>query len=60
VSERVHSSSGIVTLDDLHSAGLTERDVRKRCPHAVEYVAIDGRPCWHRANLLALLAEEDQ
>jgi hypothetical protein len=41
-----------VTLDDL---GLTVADVRRRCPRAVEYTALDGSPCRLRAELFELL-----
>ena len=44
-----------ITADELAEQGLTPADVSRRCPWAVEYTALDGRPCWLRADLAELL-----
>jgi hypothetical protein len=31
--------------------GLADAELRRRYPHAVEYTALDGRPCWALADL---------
>jgi hypothetical protein len=47
-----------LTAADLAGYGLTPDDVRRRCPWAVEYTALDGSPCWRREDLADLLDEE--
>ena len=49
-----------VTAADLAAYDLTVEDVRRRCPWAVEYTALDGRPCWRREGLTPLLGESDR
>jgi hypothetical protein len=49
------SDTTYVTLDDLVEIGLTAADVRRLAPHAVEYTALDRRPCWLRDDLAELL-----
>jgi hypothetical protein len=44
-----------VTADQLD---LTPEEVRRLCPHAVEYVALDGQPCWARPDLDGLSGGE--
>ena len=44
-----------VTAGDLAPYGLTPADVRRRCPWAVEYTALDGSPCWLAEDLAPLL-----
>jgi hypothetical protein len=34
-----------------------KQDVRRCCPHAVEYVALDDSLCWLRGDPAELLAE---
>lgn len=51
----MRSECEIITLADLEAAGLTAADLRRRCPDAVERVGLDGRPCWLRTDLGALL-----
>jgi hypothetical protein len=46
-----------VTPDGLVDHGLTPADMRRCCPHAVEYSALHGGPCWLWADLTPLLAE---
>jgi hypothetical protein len=53
------TDSRYVTLDELAAAGLTVDDVLQRCPHAIEYRALDGSPCWRRADLAPLLADTE-
>jgi hypothetical protein len=36
---------------------ITAAEARRCCPHATEYRALDGRPCWLRAELAALLPD---
>jgi hypothetical protein len=48
-----------VTLDELEAVGLTAADVRNRCPWAVPYTALDGRPCWLHEDLAPLLGDTD-
>jgi hypothetical protein len=49
-----------VFSDDLEAAGLSAADVRDRCPWAVEYTGLDGRPCWLRQDLAPLLGDTDE
>jgi hypothetical protein len=51
--------TAIVTLADLEALGLTQADVRRRCPWGVEYTALDGQPCWRREDLDRLLGEQE-
>jgi hypothetical protein len=44
-----------VTLDYLESHGIKGEDMRRCCPHAVEYVALDGSPCWRAEDLEVLV-----
>jgi hypothetical protein len=44
----------IVTVAELADCGLTPHDVRRRCPWAIEYAALDGTPCWRRDDLAEL------
>jgi hypothetical protein len=53
------SESKYDTLGELEDAGLTAADVRKRCPWAVEYVALDGGLCWLRSDLDPLLGDTE-
>jgi hypothetical protein len=43
------------TAGDLRPYGLAPADVRRRCPWATEYAALDGQPCWHAGDLATLL-----
>lgn len=52
------SPAEYVTLMDLAAIGLTADDVRRRCPMAVEYTALDGGPCWRAEDLARLLAQQ--
>ena len=47
--------SEIVRAEDLD---LTVAEVRRRWPQAVEYVGIDGEPCWRREDVAASVAED--
>jgi hypothetical protein len=47
-----------VTVADLAPYGLTSEDVRRGCPHAVEYTALDGSACWLAQDLSELLNRE--
>jgi hypothetical protein len=47
--------SGYVHATDLADYGLTPEDVRRRCPWATEYTALDGAPCWLREDVESLL-----
>ncbi len=38
----------IVSAEDL---GMTDDEVRAQYPDAIEYTALDGRPCWRRSDL---------
>jgi hypothetical protein len=49
-----------LTLDDLEAAGVTPADVHEQCPWAVEYTALDGRPCWPREDLALLFGDTDE
>jgi hypothetical protein len=40
--------------EDLAALGLTAEDLR-RCPWATELAGLDGRPCWARDDVRALL-----
>jgi hypothetical protein len=40
-----------VTAEELSQVGLSEQDVRSRCPWAAEHTALDGTPCWVRDDL---------
>jgi hypothetical protein len=53
------NDSGIITLDELEDAGLTAAGIRESCPWAVEYTAVDSRPCWLREDLAPLLDDPD-
>jgi len=48
------------TLDDLEAIGLAAADVDERCPWAVEYTALDGKPFWLRADLEDLLSDSER
>jgi hypothetical protein len=50
-------SPDYLTAADLRPYGLAPADVRRRYPWAVEYVALDGRPCWLAADLATLLGQ---
>jgi hypothetical protein len=41
----------LLTLDVLESHGISQADVRRRCGPAIEYTALDGRPCWRLEDL---------
>jgi hypothetical protein len=41
----------ILTLDDLAALDLTPADVRRLDPPPVEPTALDGGPCWARAEV---------
>jgi hypothetical protein len=45
----------LLTAADLAAYGLTPQDVRRLCPWAVEYTALDGGPCWQAEDLAPLL-----
>jgi hypothetical protein len=49
------SDTDYVTLDDLAAYGLTLAEVRRLDPAPVEYMALDDRPSWLRAELAELL-----
>ena len=44
-----------VTATDLADCGISVGDVRRLCPHAVEYVALNDSHCWRRKDLAQLL-----
>jgi hypothetical protein len=44
-----------VTEAELRACGLTPSAVRRRCPWATEYIAIDGTACWQLMDLAPLL-----
>ncbi len=39
---------------------MKSRKVRDHYPDATEYAALDGRPCWLREQLTALLGEPEE
>ncbi len=41
----------IIADELLAEVGLTPEDVRRLCPDVVEHTALDGGPCWSRADL---------
>jgi hypothetical protein len=45
----VPDSDDIVYANDLD---MTPEEVRRRYPEAVEYTALDGRPCWRESDLI--------
>jgi hypothetical protein len=45
----------LITLADLNAHGLTVEDVRRSCPHAIEYTDFDGLPVWRAEDLAPLL-----
>jgi hypothetical protein len=45
----------LITAAELAEYGITPEAVRRRCPWAVEYVGLDGEPCWRREELAPLL-----
>jgi hypothetical protein len=47
-----------VTVSVLTDYGWTPADVRRACPQATEYTALDGGPSWLRDDLTALLGED--
>jgi hypothetical protein len=51
--------AALVSLHEIEGAGLTEADVRDRCPGAVCYTALSGGPCWLREELGPLLGDPD-
>jgi len=50
----VFADRTILTLDDLQACGVSRTDVYRHCPHAVERIGLDGRPCWSRDDLAPL------
>jgi len=44
-----------LTADDLELLGVTVEDVRRLDPQPMEYIGLDGRPCWRRDDLAELL-----
>jgi hypothetical protein len=42
------------SLEDLIAHGIRVADVRRRCPHAVQYTALRGDSCWLAADLTEL------
>jgi hypothetical protein len=50
------SQPDYLTAADLADIGLAPGDVPRRCPWAVEYVALDGSPCWCAEDLEALVS----
>jgi hypothetical protein len=50
-------SDRYVTLAELEGLGWTGDDVRRLDPRPIEYVALDGSPCWPRADLVPLLGD---
>ena len=50
----------VITAAELADYGLTPADVLRRCPHAVEYVALDGSACWLREDLADLIGMEEE
>jgi hypothetical protein len=53
-------SANLITAAELADQGLTAEEVRRRCPWAVEYTALDGSPCWLREDLSPLLEDTDE
>jgi hypothetical protein len=53
--ERDDDSSDLITETELRAAGLTPADVKRLCPWATEYCALDGTPCWQLEDLVALI-----
>ena len=51
-------TADIFTVEELADDGFTVHDVRQRCPWAVEYTALDGRPCWLLDDLVPLLGTQ--
>ncbi len=62
MSDAPTDGDDIVTVDELADFDLQPQDVRRHCPWAVEYTALDGRPCWLRTHLADLVrgAEVDE
>ena len=56
-NERPPVSDRYVTLAELEGLGWTGDDVRRLDPRPIEYVALDGSPCWPRADLVPLLGD---
>lgn len=54
MSSPVSDPDRFVTLDELADYGFVPADVRLLCPYAVEYTALDGKPCWLRDDLTEL------
>lgn len=55
----------VITAEMLNTYGIDCREVRRRWPHAVERVALDGQTCWLEEDLgsdfscFVTLIEED-
>ena len=49
-----------VSEQDLASFGFDAEDVRRLCPGAVEYQALDGSPCWSRDDLAPLFRDQEE
>jgi integrase len=43
--------------DEAKAHGLRPGDLRRLCPHATEYVALDGSPCWCREDLVEMFGQ---
>jgi hypothetical protein len=48
-----------VTATELADCGISVEDVRRRCPHAVEY-ALDDSSFWRREDLAPLLGDRGE
>jgi hypothetical protein len=46
----------LFTLADVEGAGYTPADLAELCPWAVEYLGLDGSPCWFPDDLGPLCA----
>jgi hypothetical protein len=58
-SQRRTGATNHVTPAELAAHGITVEELRRRAPWAIEYVALDGTPCWRSEDLEELLPEEE-
>jgi hypothetical protein len=49
-----------VTEQELAAYGLSARDVRPRCPQAVEYTSLGGGTCWLLEDLAELFCRPEE
>jgi hypothetical protein len=59
MSDNPRYADQYITIPELADYGLTPQDVRRLYPWAVEYTALDGSPCWMRADLGEPLADRE-